>query len=39
VGQTVVKRKIHAFLSFLKPPKVRTVKGFSGLLLFCGISC
>ncbi|MBQ2813046.1 MAG: hypothetical protein IJE63_07290, partial [Clostridia bacterium] len=32
VGQTVVKLKIHAFLSSLKQPKVRTVKGFSGLL-------
>jgi len=32
VGQTVVKRKFHAVLRFYKVPKVRTVKGFSGLL-------
>ena len=35
----MVKLKIHAFLSYLKNPKVHTVKGFSGLLLFCGNSC
>ena len=35
----MVKLKIHAILSFLKTPKVRTVKGFSGLLLFYGCNC
>ena len=39
VGQTVVKLKIHAFLSFSKAPKVRTVKGFSGLSHFYGYNC
>ncbi len=39
VGQTVVKLKFHAFLSFLKTPKIRINKGFSGLLLFYGILC
>ena len=39
VGQTVVKLKIHAFLSLLKVPKVRTVKGFSGLSYFLGYNC
>jgi len=39
VGQTVVKSKIYAVLLFLKVPKVRTVKGFSGLLLFYGYDC
>ncbi len=32
MGQTVVKRKSHAFLRFHKVPKVRINKGFSGLL-------
>ena len=39
VGQTVVKRKFHAVLRFYKVRKVRTVKGFSGLLLFYGNLC
>ena len=39
VGQTVVKRKIHAFLSFLKTSKVRTDKGFSVLSHFYGYNC
>ncbi len=39
VGQTVVKRKFHAVLRFRKTPKVRTVKGFSGLSHFCGYNC
>ena len=39
VGQTVVKRKFHAILRFIKTPKVRTVKGFSGLLLYYGYNC
>ncbi len=38
VGQTVVKLKIHAFLSFRKTPKVRINKGFSKLSNFYGIS-
>jgi len=32
----VVKRKFHAVLRFHKVPKVRTVKGFSGLSYFLG---
>ena len=35
VGQTVVKLKIHAFLSFYKTPKVRIRKAFRD---FCKIS-
>ena len=35
----MVKRKFHAILRFLKTPKVRTIKGFSGLSYFLGYNC
>ena len=40
VGQTVVKRKFHAFLRFYKVPKMPMLQGFFTLLIFrSGVPC